>query len=96
MTTYCLHGQAPCTGNPTTNLAPCLPTEHHYCSHGYDTRRATSDGQPRCPHCRGVTRAHANPDTYRRRRDNTHQPALSTPTAAPERSTTTSTPSPAG
>ena len=69
MTGYCTHGSSPCTGNPTADVAPCLPTEHHYCGHGYNAKQATNDGQPRCPYCRGVTRRERNPDTYRPRRE---------------------------
>jgi DNA-directed RNA polymerase subunit RPC12/RpoP len=46
-----------------------------HCGHGYDANLVTKDGDPRCPYCRGVTRARSNPDTYRRWRD-TNQPAL--------------------
>ena len=74
-TGYCPHGLVICQGNPAQGVAPCLPGEHHYCGHGYDTRLTTKDGQPRCPHCRGVTRQQRNPDTYRRWRD-TQQPAI--------------------
>jgi hypothetical protein len=74
-TGYCPHGNVACTGNPDQGIAPCLPGDHHYCGHGYDAAMATKDGQPRCPHCRGVTRRQRNPETYRRWRD-TAQPAL--------------------
>lgn len=68
-TGYCTHGQPLCTGNPDQGVAPCLPGEHHYCGHGYDSSLTTKDGNPRCPYCRGITRARSNPDTYRRWRD---------------------------
>lgn len=69
-TGYCVHGTSPCIGDPTRQLPACLPTEHHYCAHGIDARRSTSDGQHMCPYCRGVTRRTANPSTWRpRRRD---------------------------
>ena len=76
-TGYCPHGAALCVGNPDQGIAPCLATEHHYCGHGYDHDLTTKDGNPRCPHCRGVTRRQRNPDTYRRYRD-TQQPAIPT------------------
>lgn len=68
-TGYCGHGLVVCTGNPDQGVAPCLPADHHYCGHGYDTHLTTKDGDPRCPYCRGITRARSNPDTYRRWRD---------------------------
>jgi len=48
------------------------------CGHGYDTQLATKDGQPRCPHCRGITRQQRNRDTYRRWRD-PNQTAITKP-----------------
>jgi hypothetical protein len=76
-TGYCQHGLPVCNGNPNQGVAPCLPSEHHYCGHGYDHDLATKDGQPRCPHCRGITRPQRNRDTYRPWRDR-RQPAITT------------------
>ena len=77
-TGYCPHGLVICQGNPAQGVAPCLSGEHHYCGHGYDTRITTKDGQPRCPHCRGITRQQRNRDTYRRWRD-PNQTAIAEP-----------------
>ena len=83
-TGYCTHGQPMCTGNADQGVAPCLPGEHHYCGHGYDTQLATKDRQPRCPHCRGITRQQRNRDTYRRWRD-PNQTAIANPADSTER-----------
>jgi hypothetical protein len=61
---YCPHGAYPCVGNPDRGLPPCTASEHHYCAHGYDQRLQTSEHEPRCPDCRGVTARQRNPDTY--------------------------------
>ena len=65
---YCPHGGYPCTGNPDAGLPPCPGSDHHYCAHGFDQRRRTSEGEPLCPYCRGVTAPRVNPETYSRRR----------------------------
>ena len=76
-TGYCSHGQSPCTGDPTRDLAACLPAEHHHCGHGVDARRVTRDGAHTCPYCRGVTRRSKNLETWRpaRRPDRTEETA---------------------
>lgn len=72
---YCAHGQSPCTGNPSEQLAACLASEHHYCAHGIDARTSTKEGSHKCPYCRGVTRRERNPDTWRPRRPDIALPA---------------------
>lgn len=62
---WCQHGERPCGGNPDSGLAPCAGSDHHYCPHGWDARRQTTDHEPRCPTCRGITRPQRNRDTYR-------------------------------
>jgi hypothetical protein len=77
-TGYCVHAQSPCRGDPDRQLPACLASEHHYCGHGVDSRQVTSDGQPRCSYCRGVTRREKNRDTWRPRR-----PDIALPTEEP-------------
>lgn len=53
---YCIHGQRPCYGNPDRQVEPCPSSAHTYCPHGVDSRKLTSDGESRCPYCRGAKR----------------------------------------
>jgi hypothetical protein len=65
---YCPHGEVICPGDPDKGLAGCGPGDYHYCGHGFDARLTTSDGQPRCSFCRGVSREQRNRETFSRRR----------------------------
>ena len=62
---FCVHGQPEPMCEGTRLTAPCLPSEYTYCAHGVDQRKRTKDGASHCSYCRGVTRRHANPDTWR-------------------------------
>jgi hypothetical protein len=76
---FCPHGSSPCRGDPTRQLAACHASEHHFCAHGIDARDSTSEGQHRCPYCRGVTRREKNRDTWRPRRTDIALPTEETP-----------------
>ena len=56
ITGWCVHGARPCLGSAQRQIEPCPASAHVYCPHGVDQRKLTSDGESRCPYCRGVKR----------------------------------------